>query len=569
MNRRLAAILVADVVGYSRLMADDEAGTLSALRERRKSIIEPLVREYSGRIVKFTGDGVLVEFASAVKALDCALEIQSRMAAANAGAGHAQPVLLRIGVNLGEVVNEGADIFGDGVNIAARLEALAQPGGICVSAKIQDEVAGKVSCAFADIGEQMLKNMSRPVRAYRVTAPPAGAARVQARVPSSRKPVVAVLPLDNLMGSGEQHLIDGLTEDIITELSRFRNLDVLSRHASFQLSKTPAGSLEAARSAGCTYLVEGSVRRIGDQFRVTVQLIEISGGAHVWADRFDISSQGISEAGDELVATIASSLDSRIYSSILASTRTKPREEWTAYDCFVRGKELCNYQNEPLAIPFFEQALELDPNLSASHAWLALALALSFHFDAQRSTLERAAAVGSRALELDDADFLSHWGNALVCLWQCDYERSKSHFDRAVQLNPSKRQIKADLANWYRFTGEFDTALRTIEDVLRRDQFPARWYTVIHGHILYDLKRYEDAIVALNKSGYRNYPSHLQSVAAHFRLGNHSAARALLDELLQLKPDMTLGSVAAVTPYSEPAMLAHLLNPLRELGVSE
>jgi class 3 adenylate cyclase len=567
MNRRLAAILVADVVGYSRLMAADEAGTLSALRQRRKTIIEPLVREHAGRIVKFTGDGVLVEFASAVRAISCALEIQDRMAAANSAAVDALPVLLRIGINLGEVVDEGADIFGDGVNIAARLEGLAQPGGICVSAKVHDEVAGKVACAFSDLGEQTLKNMSRPVRAYSVTATPAVSAPAKAAVRRSQKPVVAVLPLDNLIGGSEQHVCDGFAEDIITELSRFRNLDVLSRHASFQLSKTPAGSLEAARSAGCTYMVEGSVRRTAGQYRVTVQLIEISGGAHVWADRFDVPAAGTADASDELVATIASSLDSRINSSIVARTRTKPREEWTAYDCFLRGKELCNYQNEPLAIPFFEQALELDPNLSASHAWLALALALSFHFDAQPSTLERAAAVGQRALELDDADFLSHWANALVCLWQIDYGRSKTHFDRSIQLNPSKRQVKADLANWYRFTNRLDDALATIEDVLKRDQFPAAWYAVIHGHILYDLQRYEEAIAALRMPGYRNFPSHLQAVSALYRLGSRAAAEELLAELSALRPDMSLSAIALVTPYADPARLAHLLDPLRELGV--
>lgn len=565
MNRRLAAILIADVVGYSRLIESDEAGTLAALKDRRKTILEPLVGEHRGRIVKFTGDGVLVEFASAVSAVACALAIQKAMSEANTD--RPVPIMLRIGINLGEVVGEGSDILGDGVNIAARLESLAEAGGIWVSAKVHDETAGKLGCVFTDMGEQALKNITRPVRAYRVedgTAPP-----LRPR-PSQQKPSVAVLPLDSIGGDPDQQpLCDGLTEDVITELSRFRNLDVLSRHASLQLAKRPGGPLPAALAAGCSHVVEGSVRRAGAGYRLTVQLIETKGGAHVWADRFDLAPDLAGADYDDLVATVASSLDSRINASILAATRRKPEAEWSAYDYFLRGRELCNYQNEPLSIPFFAKAVALEPDLAPCHAWMALAQALSFHFDANPQTLRSAAQAGARALELDDADFFSHWANAMVCMWQTEYDRARTHFERAIQLNPSKRQVKADFANWHRFTGSLDEALSMIEAVLKRDQFPAAWYSVIHGHILYDHRRYEDAIAALNLPGYKNFPSHLQAVAALHRLGKEEAARRLLAELATLRPDMTLTDVAAVTPYVDPAMLAHLIDPLRDLGVPE
>ncbi|MFO1089789.1 MAG: adenylate/guanylate cyclase domain-containing protein [Hyphomicrobiales bacterium] len=565
MNRRLAAILISDVVGYSRLIEADEPGTLAALKDRRKGIVEPLVREHRGRIVKFTGDGVLVEFQSAVGAVACALAIQKAMAEANTG--RTVPILLRIGINLGEVVEDGADIFGDGVNVAARLEALAEAGGICVSAKVHDEAAGKLACVFTDMGVQTLKNITKAVRAYRVEDGVAPSARTRT---GPQKPTVAVLPLDTIGGDpGQQSLTDGLTEDIITELSRFRNLDVLSRHAAHQLSKRPGGPLPAALAAGCTYVVEGSVRRAGGGHRLTVQLIETKGGAHVWADRFDVAADLSGADYDDLVATVASSLDSRINASILSAVRQKPESEWSAYDYFLRGRELCNYQNEPLSIPYFAKALQLEPNLAPGHAWMALAQALSFHFDANPQTLQSAARAGARALELDDADFFSHWANAMVCLWQRDYDRARTHFERSIQLNPSKRQVKADFANWYRFAGRNDEALAMIEAVLKRDQFPATWYSVVHGHILYDHRRYEEAIAALSLPGYRNFPSHLQAVAAHHRLGREDVARKLLAEVALLRPDMTLTDIAAVTPYRDAAMLAHLIDPLRDLGVPE
>ena len=290
-QRRLAAVLVADVVGYSRLMEADEAGTLSLLKERRKNVLEPVVREHGGRVVKVMGDGVLIEFASAVNAVKAALELQAKMAQANADLPEARRPVLRIGINLGDVIGEGSDIYGDGVNIAARLEALAEPGGVCISAKIHDEVKGKIQTAFFDAGEQQLKNVATPVRVYR-----AGTGKTDVSVPWPAlalpdKPSIAVLPFQNMSNDPEQeYFADGMVEEIITALSRFGGLFVIARNSSFVYKGRAVDVKQVGRELGVRYVLEGSVRKAGNKVRITGQLIDVASGAHLWAERFEAGS---------------------------------------------------------------------------------------------------------------------------------------------------------------------------------------------------------------------------------------------------------------------------------------
>jgi TolB-like protein/class 3 adenylate cyclase len=290
MGRPLAAVLMADVVGYSRLMETDEVGTLAALKQRRVAVLEPTVRAPGGRIVKIMGDGVLVEFASALNAVAGALELQRRMAEANEALPEDRRIVLRIGINLGDVIGEGGDIYGDGVNIAARLEALAEPGGVCISANVFEEVCGKLASTFGELGEQTVKNLSRPVRAYWVRPDNVvdGSPPVRSLPSLPSKPSIAVLPFQNMSGDPEQdYFADGMVEDIITALARLRWLFVIARNSSFAYKGRPVNVKQVGRELGVRYVLEGSVRKAGQRVRITGQLIDASTGAHLWADRFD------------------------------------------------------------------------------------------------------------------------------------------------------------------------------------------------------------------------------------------------------------------------------------------
>src|SRR5882724_1906419 len=333
MERRLAAILAADVVGYSRLMEQNEAGTLAALKERRKGILQPLVAGYGGRVVKIMGDGALVEFASAVNAVACAIELQKHMASAYFSLPDDRHIVLRIGINLGDVIVEGSDLYGDGVNIAARLEALAEPGTIFVAESVFSHVRGKVSFGFDDLGEQTLKNIAEPVRVYRkISVAPSAAVSVSGKSAAAPKPSIAVLPFTNLNGDAtQQYLSDGITEDIITELSRYRELLVIARNSSFQYRDKSLDMKRVGRELGVEYLVEGSLRKAGNRLRITAQLIEAASGNHLWAEKYDRDIEDVFAIQDEVTKTVAATLVGRVSQSGAESARRKPTSQWAAY----------------------------------------------------------------------------------------------------------------------------------------------------------------------------------------------------------------------------------------------
>jgi TolB-like protein len=338
-QRRLAAILAADVVGYSRLMEHDEAGTLSALKERRKSILQPLVAEYRGRIVKIAGDGVIVEFASAVNAVTCAVELQKRTASANADLADDRHIILRIGINLGDVMVEGNDLYGGGVNIAARLEGIAEPGSIMISGTAYDYVKNKIDVGFTDLGTQTLKNIVEPVRVYAV----AGTPRVSVPTPKAAmdKPSIAVLPFVNMSGDPEQqYFSDGITEDIITELSRFRQLHVLAGNSSFQYREQGVDPIRVGRELGVSYLLDGSVRRLGTRIRITVQLIDAGSGSHLWAERYDRNQEDIFVVQDQVIGTIVAALVGRLKDAGAEKAKRKLPANLDAYECLLRADAL-------------------------------------------------------------------------------------------------------------------------------------------------------------------------------------------------------------------------------------
>src|SRR5262245_1220032 len=360
-QRRLAAILAADVVGYSRLVEQDEAGTLATLKARRKQILEPLVAKHQGRVFKVAGDGVLVEFASAVNAVQCAIDLQQEMAAANDGQREDRQIILRIGVNLGDVIVEGSDLCGDGVNIAARLEAVAEPGGILVSAPAFDFVRNKVKVGFGDLGAQTLKNITEPVRAYRVTGTPAVAVAAPKAV--SDKPSIAVLPFANMSGDPEQeYFSDGIVEEIITALSRMRSLFVVARNSSFYYKGRPINVRQVGRELGVRYVLEGSVRKAANRLRISGQLIDAETGAHLWADRFDGDMEDIFDLQDQVTAKVVGAIAPKLDEAEIERIRSKPTENFDAYDHFLRGMaglHRWSREGNDEALAHFYRALEL------------------------------------------------------------------------------------------------------------------------------------------------------------------------------------------------------------------
>ena len=375
-TRRLAAILAADVAGYSRLMGEDEEGTLNRLRAIRAEIVDPSIAQYRGRIVKTTGDGLLVEFSSVVDALRCATEIQNGMAERNAEIAVEKRIEFRIGIHQGDIVAEDDDIFGDGVNVAARLEGLADPGGICVSARVQEDVAGKLDLTFEDLGQQTLKNIARPVQVYRVrdAASKSPSALAPSALPLPDKPSIAVLPFQNMSGDPEQdYFADGMVEEIITALSRIRWLFVIARNSSFTYKGQSADAKQIGRELGVRYVLRGSVRKAGQSVRITCQLIDAVTGSHLWADRFDGSLEDIFELQDKVAINVAGVIEPALQAAETARSTARPTSDLTAYDLYLRAHALfwSSTRHIPEALRLTEQAIERDPRYGPAVAWAA------------------------------------------------------------------------------------------------------------------------------------------------------------------------------------------------------
>jgi TolB-like protein len=368
-TRRLAAISAADVAGYSRLMGADEEGTLERLKALRRELLDPKIAEHHGRIVKTTGDGLLVEFASVVDAVRCAVAVQQRMAGRNTEIPLDKRIELRIGINVGDIVAEDADIFGDGVNVAARIEALAEPGGICVSARVQEDAAGKLDLVFEDIDEQSLKNIARPVRVYRV---PIDSSAVKAPLPLPDKPSLAVLPFQNLSGDPEQeYFVDGVVEEIITAISRLPWLFVIARNSSFAYKGKSPDLRQVGRELGVRYVLEGSLRKAGNRVRITGQLIDTTTGAHIWADRFDGVLDDIFELQDEVASRVAGAIEPKLRQSEIERATRKPTESLDAYDLYLRALALRDTHTDESvaeAIDLLKRALAIDPNYAPAKA---------------------------------------------------------------------------------------------------------------------------------------------------------------------------------------------------------
>jgi TolB-like protein len=499
-QRRLAAILAVDVVGYSRLMEADDAGTLAVLKARRRDILEPLVARYQGRIFKVTGDGVLVEFASAVNAVQCAVDIQQGMARANGDQTDDVRIVLRVGVNLGDVIVEGKDLYGDGVNIATRLEAMADPGGIVVSGTAYDHIKSKVKVGFDDLGAQSLKNITEPVRAYRVAGMPMVA--VESSKVITEKPSIAVLPFTNMSGDPAQdYFSDGVTEDVITELSRFRNLFVIARNSSFAYRDKGLTIQQIAHALGVQHILEGSIRITANRVRVVAQLIDAASGHHLWAERYDRDLSDIFAVQDEVTRSIVAILAVRLEEEGAARAQRKPPENMRAYDYWLRGKKCMEWftlERNSEARRHFEQAIALDPRYARGYAGLALVDRWSVwytrSYTPEHHADETARRYALKAVELDDADHIPHVILAWAHIWQRDFEEARHELGRALAVNPNDADLLAESCGAWKYLGEPEAAIAAGNLALRLNPLHPPWYLGYLASAYLMARRHDEAI---------------------------------------------------------------------------
>jgi adenylate cyclase len=563
-ERRLAAILAIDMVGYSRLMEVDEAGTLARLKTHRLELIDPAIAKNQGRTIKTTGDGLLVEFKSVTESVQCAVEIQRRMVKRNADVPPARWMRFRVAINLGDVIVEEDDIFGDGVNVAARLQELAPPGGICVAAAVRDQVGDRLGVGFEDLGEQTVKNIARPIRAFVVLdeADDAPAAPSPAAAPA--KPSIAVLPFANMSGDPEQEFFaDGLTEDIITELSRFRDLLVISRNSAFVHKGKPVRVQDVAREFGVQYVVEGSVRKAGGRVRVTVQLIDAEADRHVWAERYDRELEDIFAIQDEVVSTIVATLPGRVEAATQDRASRKPTANMAAYECVLAGKVL-HHRSTPEAnveaLRLLDRAVALDPNYGHAHAWRACVIGQSWVWgwcEDKDATWNRVVAALETALELDDHDSDVHRILAAVSLAHRDHDKAAYHQERALALNPNNDLILVQQGELLTWLGRPEDGIEWIEKAMRLNPYhPERFWNHL-GRARFVARRYAGAAAAFSRIGKPDHTHHAFLAAALARMGDATAAAAHAREVLKREPGFTVEGYLATLHYRDDADREH------------
>ncbi len=575
-QRRLAAILAADVVGYSALMERDEEATYAEFERLKRELIEPSLSRHDGRLIKTTGDGALAEFASPLAAMRCAVEMQDHLASGDS------PLRLRVGLNLGDViVGQDGELYGDGINIAVRLEGIADPGGILLSEKVYSEVEGKLDVGFQDRGEQQLKNISKPVRAYaaRAGAYNAPIAKLGAAPPLPDKPSIAVLPFENMSGDPEQeYFADGMVEEITTALSRFKWLFVIARNSSFTFKGKAVDIKEVGRRLGVRYVLEGSVRKASGKVRITGQLIDAVTGTHIWADRFERDLTDVFALQDEVTVAVVSAIQPKLLQTEIAMAARRRPENLTTYDFFLRAMQqfyLATRGGNTEAIRLAHRALELDPRFGFVAALAGLChmekVLFGYAVDPQFDRKE-AVRLARLALSLDDsdADTLA-WAALISAFMVGDSESEIELADRAVALNPSSFGAWSCRGQAYRVAGLLEEAVRSFECAMRMSPVDPRLHLTFTGMgmALIELRRFDEAIVALKKA-LRQNPSYVAAyrclASAFAHLGRDAEAREAAARVLELDPAFTISEWIARGGQSN-AKLA--LEGLRKAGLPE
>ena len=551
MDRRLAAVLVVDVVGYSRLMGADEAGTLERLKILRKELVHPRIKDRKGRVVKLTGDGLLAEFASIVDAVQSAIDIQKAMQETETEMPDEQRIRLRIGVNLGDIIFDDSDIYGDGVNLAARLEALAQPGGICISGKVHEEVRDRIELVFEDLGEVKIKNFARPVRVWQWTADGMAAdARPADPIALPDKPSIAVLPLDNMSDSRDyEFLADGITEDIITLLARIPSFLVIARNSTFSYKGRKPDIRQVGRELGVRYVVEGSLRPVGDRLRITIQLIEAESGNHLWAERFDRAASDIFDVQDEITSAIVVQLGPELTRAEFEVVRRRRPADMDAWDYYQQASGVLalkgwHEQTFTEGAELYRKSLALDPDFAPARAALSLLLAIG-HMIGYVADPEEALIEADRALALDsdDSEVLGFAGCALSDLGH--KSRGIEILERAIERNPSNAQAWVALGATFLSNRQPDLAIEKLEHGLRispRDNRLAVWMG-IHALALGFTGRLDEAVAQARAACRRDGKLHNPRVVLAALLASQNSpeeATSALAEARRIRPQLSL-----------------------------
>jgi len=627
LERRLTTILAADIVGYSRLMSADEAGTLAALKALRRELMEPKGAQYHGRTVKLMGDGALMEFASVVDAVTFAVEVQAALAERNAELPEDRRIVYRLGLNIGDIIVEGDDIYGDGVNVASRLEGLCEPGGICISRSVYNQVKDKLDLTFEHLGEREVKNIPDPVTVYRVVfdnraaalvtpvvhpaatgsrgpwpaiaaglvlslvgiaglawwhlrAPDVEPASIEAMaLPLPDEPSIAVLPFANISGDPEQeYFADGITDDLTTDLSKLEGVFVISRNSAFAYKGKAIKIREVAEDLGVRYVLEGSVRRAGDQLRINAQLTDAISGGHVWAERYDRTLENIFAVQDEITRSVVQALEVELTDSEIASDNRQPEtNDLEAYDLVLRARKLLTRFDRKSALDakgLLERAIEIDPDYVKALSLLGL-----FYFDEWRlwgrkrdQNLSRALELALRASELDPSDPAPHVLLAQVRQFRREFDEARAQADIALALKPNDAVTLANLGSMLRYAHRGEDAVRVVEQAVRLDPFHPPNYLEWLADAYSLVGRYDDCIEAVNR-GLALDPDfvalYVNAAQCHGPKGDLEKMKEAGRNILRLKPRFTLRAYESYVPYTEQADLETSVEWLRRAGIPE
>ncbi|WP_170765139.1 adenylate/guanylate cyclase domain-containing protein [Ruegeria lacuscaerulensis] len=625
MERRLSAILCSDVVGYSRAMGADETGTLESLKSHRREIIDPKIAQYSGRIIKLMGDGALVEFASVVDAVACAVEMQGALAKHNADLPEERRLLYRVGINLGDIIVEGDDIYGDGVNIAARLQTLADPGGICISRAVHTQVTGKLDLTYENMGPQAFKNIATPVPAYRVILDDRATALVatfshpvnrpsrrpkivaalavvlffvaglviwQVREPSKEpldatvttrqlpdKPSIAVLTLDDLStGEDRGYLSDAIAEGIITNLSHFSELFVIARNSSFFFKDKPTDMREIASDFGVHYILEGSQQKAGDRLRIRVQLIDAESGNHIWADTYDRDLADIFAVQDEIASTVASTVGAKVVVAAGDATKKGNIAQLRAFEYWLKGTrhwyEWTEEGNEKARLLYLK-AIETDPTLPRGHLGLAWVHINGYRWGwtelDRNEALTRARQRAQIALGLAPDDYFPHHTMAVVLTQAGEREQAIVEFEKALELNPNAANVIMDLAEALVYAGRTEEAIDWMHRAMRLDPHHADWFYWSLGWAQYSAGDCQEALATMRKISNLPGLAHRTVAATHVCLGQYDEARAAITALLDHVPNYSVAKVklSLEGKYKKLTDLERFIDDLHKAGLSE
>jgi adenylate cyclase len=618
-KRKLTAILSADVEGYSRLMGEDEEATVRTLTTYRE-VMTTLIQQHNGKVLDSPGDNLLAEFVSVVDAVQCAVAVQKEFQARNVEMPESRRMEFRIGINLGDVIQEKERIYGDGVNIAARLEGLAKPGGICISKTAFDHIESKLPYGYEYLGDQTVKNIAKPVGAYHVLMEPrvtvagkpdegktasvrrmlifggvvavlvlavsVGIWQFYLRHPSEKpasvdkmalplpdKPSIAVLPFDNLSADPEQeYFSDGITNDIITDLSKFGGLFVVASNSTFTYKNKPTKVQEVSRDLGVRYVLEGGVQKAGDRVRINAQLIDATTGQHLWAERFDRSMDDIFAVQDEITEKIVATVFVKLDSTERHRALRKPTESAEAYDLDMRAREIWHRwgkENNVEARRLWEKVIELDPEYALAYGGIAWTLAHDYvYYGGPGESLERAFEAAQKAVSLDIVYFMTRWTLGFVLMQKRLYDQAITAYEQALALNPNWADLLAEMANALTRVGRPQDAIEQMKKAMRLNPLSPNFYAWFLGSAYYHAGQYEEAIVALKPLLHVGWPSISRRLAASYaQLGRLDEARAQAAESLKLDPDFSIVTFSKTEAYKNPSDLEHYLDGLRKAGL--